>query len=285
MPRCTRTTTSTPRSRRTTCSRPRSTSPRHEAIVHDLVPALEHLTAVLSEQELAHDTVVKSGRTHLMDAVPVTLGQEFGGYAAAVSLGVERLEATLPRLGSLPLGGTAVGTGLNAPDGFARGVIETLRCRDGARPARGEEPLRGPGRSGRAGRGERCVPGRGDLVEQDRHRPAVDGVGALDGSARDPAARPAAGQLDHAGQGQPGPARGGAPGGRPGRRQRRRGRLRRCGGHLRAQRDAAGDGPEPVGVDPDPGQRVAGCSPIAASPASSRTSRSVAGTPSRRRRW
>jgi len=99
----------------------------HEAIVNDLVPALEHLTAVLSEQELAHDTVVKSGRTHLMDAVPVTLGQEFGGYAAAVSLGVERLEATLPRLGSLPLGGTAVGTGLNAPDGFARGVIESLR--------------------------------------------------------------------------------------------------------------------------------------------------------------
>ncbi len=99
----------------------------HEAIVTQLVPALEHLTAVLSEQELANDTVVKSGRTHLMDAVPVTLGQEFGGYAAAVSLGVERLEATLPRLGSLPLGGTAVGTGLNAPDGFARAVIDSLR--------------------------------------------------------------------------------------------------------------------------------------------------------------
>ena len=99
----------------------------HEEIVGSLVPALEHLTAVLSEQELANDTVVKSGRTHLMDAVPVTLGQEFGGYAAAVSLGIERLESTLPRLGSLPLGGTAVGTGLNAPDGFARGVIDVLR--------------------------------------------------------------------------------------------------------------------------------------------------------------
>ena len=103
----------------------------HEAIVTALVPALEHLTAVLSEQALANDTVVKSGRTHLMDAVPVTLGQEFGGYAAAVSLGIERLEATLPRLGSLPLGGTAVGTGLNAPEGFARGVIEVLRAEVG----------------------------------------------------------------------------------------------------------------------------------------------------------
>jgi fumarate hydratase class II len=70
--------------------------------------------------------VVKSGRTHLMDATPVTLGQEFGGYAAAVRLGIERVGGCLERVGSLPLGGTAVGTGLNAPPGFAAAVIARL---------------------------------------------------------------------------------------------------------------------------------------------------------------
>ena len=69
---------------------------------------------------------MKSGRTHLMDATPVTLGQEFGGYAAVVRRGIERLEATLPRVPELPLGGTAVGTGINTPDGFAERAIAAL---------------------------------------------------------------------------------------------------------------------------------------------------------------
>ncbi len=96
------------------------------AVVRDLVPALAHLDAALSRkaQEFAH--VVKSGRTHLMDATPVTLGQEFGGYAAQVRLGIERLEATLPRVAELPLGGTAVGTGINTPPGFSARVIEEV---------------------------------------------------------------------------------------------------------------------------------------------------------------
>jgi fumarate hydratase class II len=71
--------------------------------------------------------VVKAGRTHLMDATPVTLGQELGGYAAQVRAGVERLQASLPRLAEVPLGGTAVGTGINTPDGFAAAVVEELR--------------------------------------------------------------------------------------------------------------------------------------------------------------
>ena len=71
-------------------------------------------------------TVVKSGRTHLMDAVPVTLGQEFSGYARQIEAGIERVKATLPRLGELAIGGTAVGTGLNAPDGFGAKVVEVL---------------------------------------------------------------------------------------------------------------------------------------------------------------
>ena len=94
--------------------------------VLELIPALEHLAEVLEAKAAEFAAVVKVGRTHLMDAVPVTLGQEFGGYAAAVRHGTERIVAILPRLGELPLGGTAVGTGLNAPPGFAAGTISRL---------------------------------------------------------------------------------------------------------------------------------------------------------------
>jgi fumarate hydratase class II len=91
-----------------------------------LLPALDHLAAALSAKAAEFADVVKSGRTHLMDATPVTLGQEFGGYAAAVRHGAARLTAIVPDVGQLPLGGTAVGTGLNAPAGFAAGVIARL---------------------------------------------------------------------------------------------------------------------------------------------------------------
>jgi fumarate hydratase class II len=101
------------------------------AVVNGLIPALEHLAASLARKATEFADVVKSGRTHLMDATPVTLGQEFGGYAAAIRLGVERLDAALPRLGELPLGGTAVGTGINTPAGFAARVIEELRTTTG----------------------------------------------------------------------------------------------------------------------------------------------------------
>jgi fumarate hydratase class II len=96
------------------------------SIVTDLIPALRHLDASLSRKATEWADVVKSGRTHLMDATPVTLGQEFGGYAAAVRYGVERLESSLPRIGELPLGGTAVGTGINTPKGFAERVVYLL---------------------------------------------------------------------------------------------------------------------------------------------------------------
>ncbi len=95
-------------------------------VVTGLIPALEHLAAVLEDRAEANAGVVKAGRTHLMDATPVTLGQELGGYAAAVRLGTERLRGCLPRLAELPLGGTAVGTGLNALPEFAPRVISRL---------------------------------------------------------------------------------------------------------------------------------------------------------------
>ncbi len=97
-----------------------------EAAVRHLIPALEVLHESLAGKARQWRTVVKSGRTHLMDAVPVTLGQEFGGYARQIEAGIERVKATLPRLGELAIGGTAVGTGLNAPDGFGTKVVEVL---------------------------------------------------------------------------------------------------------------------------------------------------------------
>jgi fumarate hydratase class II len=96
------------------------------AVVQELVPALEHLSSTVDSRAAQWREVVKAGRTHLMDATPVTLGQEFAGYAAQVRYGVERLRGTLPRLAELPLGGTAVGTGINTPPGFAAAVIARL---------------------------------------------------------------------------------------------------------------------------------------------------------------
>src|SRR4051794_21621805 len=95
-------------------------------IVNDLIPSLRQLAKSLRKKQRQFKEVVKSGRTHLMDATPVTLGQEFGGYATAIEHGIDRLEGALPRLGELPLGGTATGTGINAPKGFARAVIKLL---------------------------------------------------------------------------------------------------------------------------------------------------------------
>jgi len=101
------------------------------ALADDLLPALEHLAVSLKRKAAEFAEVVKSGRTHLMDATPVTLGQEFGGYAAAVRIGIERVQGCLPRVGELPLGGTAVGTGINTPAGFARRVIARLADESG----------------------------------------------------------------------------------------------------------------------------------------------------------
>ncbi|MFW5416324.1 class II fumarate hydratase [Nocardiopsis sp. CNT-189] len=101
------------------------------AVVNDLIPALTHLQGELNRKSVEFAGVVKSGRTHLMDATPVTLGQEFAGYSAQVGYGVERLKAVLSRVAELPLGGTAVGTGINTPEGFAPRVIAEIASATG----------------------------------------------------------------------------------------------------------------------------------------------------------
>jgi fumarate hydratase class II len=95
-------------------------------VTHDLLPALDGLAGSLEAKADKFADLVKSGRTHLMDAVPVTLGQEFGGYAAQIRLGIERITATLGHVGQIPLGGTATGTGLNTHPEFAGRVRELI---------------------------------------------------------------------------------------------------------------------------------------------------------------
>ncbi|MGA1827610.1 class II fumarate hydratase [Microbacterium sp.] len=97
-----------------------------QELIDDLIPALDHLAVAFERKADVWKNVVKSGRTHLMDATPVTLGQEFGGYARQMRLGVERVQAALPRVAEVPLGGTAVGTGINTPLGFPQKVIELI---------------------------------------------------------------------------------------------------------------------------------------------------------------
>ncbi|WP_027934107.1 class II fumarate hydratase [Amycolatopsis thermoflava] len=97
-----------------------------EAVLTDVIPALKHLAETIEGRAAEWQDIVKSGRTHLMDAVPITLGQEAGAWAAQVRFGIERLESGLGRLGELPIGGTAVGSGLNAPEGFGAAVAEEL---------------------------------------------------------------------------------------------------------------------------------------------------------------
>ena len=96
------------------------------ALIHDLLPALDYLAVSLEEKASLWKSVVKAGRTHLMDATPVTLGQEFGGYAAQIRYAIERVESTIGRVAEVPLGGTAVGTGINTPKGFPQEVIRLL---------------------------------------------------------------------------------------------------------------------------------------------------------------
>ena len=101
------------------------------ALIKDLLPSLDYLAAALEEKAELWKAVVKAGRTHLMDATPVTLGQEFGGYAAQIRYAIERVQATIVRVAEVPLGGTAVGTGINTPKGFPQEVIRLLAAETG----------------------------------------------------------------------------------------------------------------------------------------------------------
>ena len=247
-------------------------------------PGAGHLAESLEAKSVEWAQVVKSGRTHLMDATPVTLGQEFGGYAAAVRYGIERLESALPRAAEVPLGGTAVGTGINTPAGFPQRVIELLREDTGPAADRGARPLRGAELARRPGRAVRRAAHHRGQPHEDLQRPALDGLRPQHRPRRDRDPRPAAGLLDHARQGQPGHPRGRAHGRRAGHRQRRHRRVGRRERLVRAER-----------ADPRHRRRACsspcacwptrrGCSPTRRSTASPPTWSAPAPWPSRRRR-
>ena len=244
-----------------------------DEVTHDLLPAMGALEAALEAKAKQFADVVKAGRTHLMDAVPVTLGQEFGGYAAQVRLGVQRVEATLRRVGQIPLGGTATGTGLNTHPEFAAKVREQLAADTGLAISGAARPLRGAGQPRRPGRALGRAQGLRRLAQQDRQRPGADGLRPARRPRRAAPAGAAEGLLDHARQGQPGDPGGGDPGRRPGDRQRRRDHRRRQPGPVRAQRAGAADRPQPARLDQAARLRLAPARTRNASPGSRPTRR------------
>ncbi len=143
---------------------------------NELLPALKQLERSFTRKAKSFQNVVKAGRTHLMDAVPVTLGQEFAGYAAQMALGQERVQAALVHVGQIPLGGTATGTGLNTHPRFAEKVRARLKESglEADRPAAG--PLRGAGQPRRPGRALRRAEGARRVADEDRQRPRADGL-------------------------------------------------------------------------------------------------------------
>ena len=162
--------------------------------------------------------VVKPGRTHLMDAAPVTLGQEFDGFAAQVHNSIARIESAVPRLLEVPLGGTAVGTGLNAPPGFAERTRGVIADRTGIVLAAPLSAHGGPVEPRRTGRGLRRTAGYRSFVDEGEQRPSVDGLGATAGLAEIGTPCRPTWLEHHARQGQPGDTGGGGPGVLPGGR-------------------------------------------------------------------
>ena len=213
-----------------------------EQIRHDLLPALLHLHKALLEKQVAFAHIIKIGRTHTQDATPLTLGQEFSGYAKQIENGIARIEGTLPDLMELAQGGTAVGTGLNAPVGFA----ETGRRQDrrdlGPAVHDRAEQVRGAGRPRRHGHEPRRHQHGGGLAVQDRQRHPLSGIGPALGPRRVEPAGERAGLLDHAGQGQPDAVRGADHGVRADFRQPCRDHVRGRVGPFRAERLQSRDG-------------------------------------------
>ena len=221
-----------------------------------VLPSVRALREGLDTKATAWADIVKIGRTHLQDAVPLTLGQEFSGYVAQLDDDIERIEQTLPHLYELAIGGTAVGTGLNAPDGFGDECASKIAELTGPAVRAGSESVRGPRGQRRdrpherRARNPRCVP------DEDRERHPVARLRAARRHRRAVPARERAGLLDHAGQGEPHPDRGHDDGGDAGLRQRHGDQGRRLAGQLRAQRLQARDDPEPPALGAAPRRRL-----------------------------
>ena len=220
-----------------------------EAIVHRLVPSVRALRDALAARAEEFADIVKIGRTHLQDAVPLTLGQEFGGYVAQLDADIERLELTLPGLYELAAGGTAVGTGLNSPPGFAEAVAAKIA------ELTGLPFVTAPNKFAALAAHDALVfaSGAEATLAASLMKIANDvrwlGLGPSQRARRARAARERAGLLDHAGQGEPHAVRSRDDGCVPGDGQRHRHQDRGVDGQLRAQRVQAGDDPQLPALD------------------------------------
>ena len=258
---CTRTITSTWASRRTTssrrrrasrcCSAPRRSSPPPRALADSLARKADEFADVL-----------KTGRTHLQDAVPITLGQEFGGYAACVRRGADDVDAAAEQLQELNIGATAVGTGLNAGDDYRRLVVaqsravhRTCRCKPAANLFRVTQSMGDV--LAYSGAMRRLAVEVGKVASDLR----LLSMGPRAGIVRDRAAGRAAGLVDHAGQGEPVGAGDGQPGLLPGDGLRHDGRDRLRGRTARAERDDAGHRVERAARVDDPARGDEGVPP------------------------
>ena len=228
-----------------------------EALLQDLIPAIDHLAQAFERKADEWKSVVKSGRTHLMDATPVTLGQEFGGYARQMRLGIERIQAAIPRVAEVPQGGTAVGTGINTPKGFPQKVIANLVAETGLPLTEAIDHFEAQANRDGSRRGVRSAAHHRRVAHEDQQRPALDGLGPEHRPRRDPHPGSAARVVDHARQGQPGSAGGRAHGVRSCHRKRRDGRMGRRVGRLRAQRGDSRHGHRTARVDPPARERLA----------------------------
>ena len=252
---------------------------------NQLLPALKQLERSLARKAKRFQNVVKSGRTHLMDAVPVTLGQEFGGYAAQVRLGQERIEAALVHVRQIPLGGTATGTGLNTHPKFAEKVRRELTRQTKLKIDPPADPFE-------------AQANRDALVELSGALKVV--AVSLTKIAQDIAlmgSGPRAGigeiflpELQKGSSIMPGKVNPVMPEvvlqvGRAGHRQRRRDHRRRPAGPVRAQRAHPAHRAQPAAVDPPALDRVGSPSPRSASTASRSTRRAPSARPSRRSPW
>ena len=215
----------------------------------DLLPALDELASALERKSDEFADHVKTGRTHLMDAVPVTLGQEFAGYATQVKLGAQRVRDTLGRVGQIPLGGTATGTGMNTHPEFAAKVREQLSKDTGLDISEPADPFEAQANRDALVELSGALKGVAVSLIKIANDLALMGSGPRAGPGRAAPARAPEGLLDHAGQGQPGHPRGRHPGRRPGDRQRRGDHARRHPGAVRAERPGSADRPEPARLD------------------------------------
>ena len=230
-----------------------------EEVVKRLIPALRTLHDALDAKAKAWAHIIKIGRTHTQDATPLTLGQEFSGYVKQVANSLVRIEMTLPMLMQLAQGGTAVGTGLNAPVGFAEQVAakiaENTNLPFTSAPNKFEALAAHDAMVFTHGALNTVAASFYSRIANDIRLPENWGRGRALGLGRAVAAGERAGLLDHAGQGQSDAVRGADDGLHPGVRQRGDDDLRRRVGPLRAQRLQPGDGLHAAAVDPPAGRR------------------------------